>query len=162
MLSSCLWPKYHSTCKLEADMFRRRFNRRFRRRQIFPFWIFAILFFVFMGKSGWWAWMFPFFLFWCFGPMFWASFGPRRSEEEREWKPDHNPIPAQWQTPSQPKPAPREPVSPAKVTTVGQPLRSMAGLPNTCTACGGPMNTTTVEWRNNNLPYCGYCGTKLQ
>jgi len=134
------------------------FRRRSRRKHFyFPFWIFAILFFSFMG-DGWWAWMFPFFLFWCFGPMVWGMVsGSRHWEEEREWKDQPAHIPADWQTPPQPKPAPR---TPAQITTVGQPPRSMTGLPTTCAACGGPVNPTTVAWHHTS-PHCGYCGTKL-
>jgi hypothetical protein len=137
-------------------MFGRHFGRRFGRRygrKVFPFWIFFILFFVFAGKSGLWMWVFPFFLIWMFGPMFWSfSSGGRKWEHEREVDSSRNPIPPAWQAPS---PTPRTVHPPA------QPMRSTAGLPTTCPACGGPINPTTLEWRTQ-TPHCGYCGTNLK
>lgn len=151
---------------LEADMFGRRFHRKpYRRKTFFPFWIFfVILFFGFAGKSGIWAFMLPFFLIWMLGSMAWGlSSGARQWEDQRKWKQarlEPRDIPTQWQTPPQSRPAPHQ--APTKVPTVGQPLRSMAGLPTTCAACGGPVNATTVEWRAGNPPHCGYCGTNLK
>lgn len=133
------------------------FHRRHRRKHFFPFWIFFILFFVFMGKSGFWMWMFPFFLFWMFGPMVWGMVsGARKWEEEGEWQRPSHPIPPQWQAPSPPIPAPGR-----VAQAVSEPVRNLAGLPNTCAHCGGPLNPTTVEWRTN-TPHCGYCGTNLK
>jgi len=143
-------------------MFGRRFRRTHYRRKpfFFPFWIFfAIFFFGFLGKSGMWGILFPLFLVWMFGPMLWGLASAFRGEDEaRDWRKQDAQIPPQWQTP--PQPASREPVAPAKVSTVG--LRSTEGLPVTCSACGGPVNTTTLEWRGQNTPHCGYCGTKLR
>ena len=145
------------------------FGRR-HRRHFFPFWIFfALFFFGFFGKSGAWAFLFPFFLIWLFGSMAWGlSSGARNWDEQRkrrdEWMESR--IPRHWQAPAQPQSAPRDPLSRdplprANVTPLGQPLRSLAGLAPTCPACGGPTNQTTVEWHNSQ-PYCGYCGTQLK
>ncbi len=134
------------------------FRRRYRRKHFFPFWIFFIFFFIFMGKSGFWGLMVPFILIWMFGPMLWGlTSGPRRWEEDRDWKSPQNPIPAEWQTPSPSHPSPSSPPPPA---TAVDP-RSATNLPTACAACGGPINATTVEWRTN-APHCGYCGTPLK
>jgi hypothetical protein len=140
-------------------MFPRRFHRkRYRRKTFFPFWIFFILFFVFMGKSGFWMWIFPFFLVWMFGPMLWGLTSGWREGEEEDPASSRSPIPPQWQTPPQPA---REPMPPVKTGPAEPPLRSTAGLPTTCSSCGGPVNPTTLAWRTN-TPHCGYCGTHLR
>ncbi|HNB52211.1 MAG TPA: hypothetical protein PK530_09730 [Anaerolineales bacterium] len=140
-------------------MYRRHFPRHFRRRPRFPFWIFFILFFVFMGKSGFWFWMFPLILVWVFGPMLWSiSSNGRKWERDQDWDSSRNPLPPEWQTSTPPQTAGAQPVPPQAAS---QPARSTAGLPTTCPSCGGPINPTTLDWRAT-TPHCGYCGSNLK
>jgi hypothetical protein len=37
---------------------------------------------------------------------------------------------------------------------------SLAGLPENCPACGGPVSEETVEWQRRTF-YCGFCGSVL-
>ncbi|MCB9136429.1 MAG: hypothetical protein H6636_13455 [Anaerolineales bacterium] len=135
------------------------FRRRYRRRTFFPFWIIFILFFLFSGKAGFFAWLFPFFLIWLVGPLVWSlSDAGRKWTNNRDWEPIHNPIPPQWQTP---QPIPSHPSRNPAPRPTPQASRSTVGLPAACPACGGPIDATTLDWRTN-TPHCGYCGTNLK
>jgi hypothetical protein len=117
-------------------------------------WIFGGLFLTaFLGKTGLMPFFAPFLLVLFFGPWWWKmGHGPRRH-------------PRRFHQPRPPRPAP--PVTQVHVIYPNESVskstrRDTSDLPMTCASCGGPVNNTTIRWKKDDHPACGFCGTGLR
>jgi hypothetical protein len=139
-------------------------HRRYHRRRpggSWIFWIFGSLFVMaILGKAGVMPYIFPFVLFWFFGPMIWGVFGS--PESKRRWRKSRHrrPMPPLQIRPAQSRSDRSTPsLQPAKAAA--PPLHGLDSLRSRCGACGGPVDGTTIDWRGQ-IAYCGYCGTRLE
>ena len=133
---------------------------RRRHRGSWFFWLIATLFiFSLFGKTGGLPFVFPFMLFWIFGPLLWGIFGDgrRRPRRYRYKRPPANLPEATHQR--RPAVASREKIDSKESKPVAV-RPDINALGSHCRACGGPVNRTTVEWRGHTAR-CGYCGTRL-
>ncbi len=109
------------------------------------------------GKSGMGGFIVPMLIIWIGGSILFSAIG---STTSRKFEPRQRIYPKREIRVVRPSERPAvKPVAKAVATPAPQPqVRSLAGVPSTCKACGGPANETTVQWRGSK-PYCGFCGT---
>ncbi len=127
------------------------------RRGFFPIKGLFILFVLFSIFGGTGKSVFPGFfilliLFWIFVPAVGSAVNVgRRHRKSARFEParEARRVPA-------PAPPPIR-VEQIQVRPAAQ-VRSLADLPSSCKACGGPVTETTVDWRGSRA-LCGYCGS---
>lgn len=153
-----LYPYTAIAQRLEASMYRR--HRRYRHKSHWMGWIIVMfIFFGVFGKAGFFfPFIFPFLIFFLLKPLFALATSFDQPRREQRWDQINDWLKEDRSVQPQPPPSPvrMEPARPP------QPVRSMAGLPGTCSACGGPVTSTTVDWYGGNQAHCGYCGTALR